>query len=284
MLLQDILQIWPDNGFALVHYGFVLKQLDNDYFNASIYLSKGIETKELGTQDGRFYFQLGESLQRLGKQTEAVEIFRKGANMKLFPSIYQRSLYNEPYLKAQPFWLVEETTYAKFLKKLQENWLAIQAEGLNILSKTGYFQDESENLKNKGDWKQFELYARGQQKRENCMKAPITCSLIEQFPAARDCVRGQVKFSVMHEGTHVWPHCGPTNCRLRAHLGLMIPQGTRIRVAEEERSWQEGKFLIFDDSFEHEVWHEGQGLRLVLIVDIWHPDLSEHQRRSLSPI
>lgn len=50
------------------------------------------------------------------------------------------------------------------------------------------------------------------------------------------------------------------------------------------RSWQEGKFLIFDDSFEHEVWHEGEGLRLVLIVDFWHPDLTEQQRLSLGPI
>ncbi|KAM7346099.1 aspartyl/asparaginyl beta-hydroxylase-like isoform 3-T3 [Cochliomyia hominivorax] len=282
--LQEILQLWPQDGLALVHYGFVLKQLDHDYHNASIYLQQGIATNEKGTQDGRFYFQLGESLQRLGKRNEALEVFRKGAELKIFPSVYQRSLYNEPHLKAQPFWSLQETSYEKFFQKLQDNWMGIKAEGLNILSKTGYFMDEAENLKNKGDWKQFELFARGQQRYDNCLKAPITCSLIAQFPAARDCRRGQVKFSVMHPGTHVWPHCGPTNCRLRAHLGLVVPKGTRIRVAEEERSWQEGKFLIFDDSFEHEVWHEGQGLRLVLIIDIWHPDLNEKQRRTLSTI
>lgn len=42
--------------------------------------------------------------------------------------------------------------------------------------------------------------------------------------------------------------------------------------------------LIFDDSFEHEVWHNGTGVRLVLIVDIWHPDLTEQERKTLSPI
>lgn len=235
MELQEILRRWPQDGFALVHYGFVLKQLDQDYHNASLYLRKGIDTKEPGTQDGRFYFQLGDSLQRLGKQTEAIEVYRKGAELKLFPSVYQRSLYNERYLRAQPFWSIEETTYESFLKKLKDNWMAIRDEGKNILSKEGYFMDESENLKNKGDWKQFELYTRGQQRKDNCMKAPITCNLIQQFPAARDCRRGQIKFSVMHPGTHVWPHCGPTNCRLRAHLGLVVPEGTRIRVAEEER-------------------------------------------------
>ena len=50
------------------------------------------------------------------------------------------------------------------------------------------------------------------------------------------------------------------------------------------RTWQEGKFIVFDDSFEHEVWHKGTELRLVLIVDFWHPELPSHERRSLSPI
>lgn len=234
-VLQDTIELWPEDGLALVHYGYVLKQLDHDYYNASIYLRKGLETKADGTRDGRFYLQLGDSYQRLGNQDEAVKVFRRAAALKLFPSAYQRSLYNEPNLKAQPFWSIEETTYEKFFKKLQDNWMAIKAEGLNVLSKKGYFRDESENLRKQGDWKQFELYHQGQQNRKNCLKAPITCSLIAQFPAARECRRGQVKFSVMHPGTHVWPHCGPTNCRIRAHLGLVVPTGARIRVAEEER-------------------------------------------------
>ena len=42
--------------------------------------------------------------------------------------------------------------------------------------------------------------------------------------------------------------------------------------------------MIFDDSFEHEVWHEGESLRLVLIVDFWHPDLNSRQKKTLAPI
>ena len=48
-------------------------------------------------------------------------------------------------------------------------------------------------------------------------------------------VTWQVKFSVMSPGVHVWPHCGPTNCRVRAHLGLVVPEGPRIRVVNETR-------------------------------------------------
>ena len=94
----------------------------------------------------------------------------------------------------------------------------------------------------------------------------------------------QIKFSVMHPGTHVWPHCGPTNCRLRAHLGLIVPSEPRIRVATVTKTWKEGKFIVFDDSFEHEVWHMGSSLRLILIVDFWHPEVTPQERANLSPI
>jgi aspartate beta-hydroxylase len=72
--------------------------------------------------------------------------------------------------------------------------------------------------------------------------------------------------------------------RLANLLGLKVADGASIRVGGEERSWQEGKVMVFDDSFEHEVWHNGTGFLLVLIVDLWHPDLTEHQRMQLSPI
>lgn len=140
----------------------------------------------------------------------------------------------------------------------------IRDEGLKLLTEEGMFVNEAENLKDTGDWKQLELFARGM-KTKNCMLAPFTCRLIEKFPGASTCKRGQVKFSVLHPDTHVFSHCGPTNCRVRCHLGLKVPEKTFIRVAEETRSWREGEWLIFDDSFEHEVWHNGTSTRLVLI-------------------
>lgn len=50
------------------------------------------------------------------------------------------------------------------------------------------------------------------------------------------------------------------------------------------RSWKEGDFIIFDDSFEHEVWHNGTSTRLVLIVDVWHPELTEEEKRTMAAI
>ncbi|XP_058178714.1 probable serine/threonine-protein kinase kinX [Anopheles ziemanni] len=284
-ILHETLLRWIDDGFALVHYGFVLKTHDNNMELGAQYLREGIDTGHEGTQDGRFYFQLGDALQRLGRNAEALDIYRRGVEKKLFLSLYQRSLYNVVGLRSRPFWTVEQTTYATDLERVRSQWTLIRDEGLKLLNADGVFVNESENLRDRGDWKQFELFSRGSRLERNCARAPLTCRLIEQhLPAARSCKRGQVKFSVMLPGTHVWPHCGPTNCRIRAHLGLNVPDGTHIRVAEKTRSWENGKWLIFDDSFEHEVWHNGTTTRLVLIIDLWHPDLTESQRRSLSPI
>lgn len=209
--------------------------MDKNYEAAVSFLQEGIDTDADGTADGRFYFNLGEALTRLGRNKEAMAVYRKGATKKLFLSEFQRSLYNVDRLKSHPFWTKKETGYKRWMDVLEQNWEKIRDEGLSVLNERGHFTDEAENLRDTGDWKQFDLFARGRKVVKHCEKTPFTCKIIETFPAARFCKRGQVKFSVMHPNTHVWPHCGPTNCRIRAHLGLKVPAKTFIRVATETR-------------------------------------------------
>lgn len=57
-----------------------------------------------------------------------------------------------------------------------------------------------------------------------------------------------------------------------------------MHVFFSSRTWEEGKVLIFDDSFEHEVWQDASSFRLIFIVDVWHPELTPQQRRSLPAI
>ncbi|XP_016968290.1 aspartyl/asparaginyl beta-hydroxylase isoform X2 [Drosophila biarmipes] len=283
---KDTLKLWPSNAVAQLHYGLALRQLHGDYAKALPYLRYAVESQEEGTQEDFFYLSLGETLQRLSKKSEALNVYRKGVAKGFFDSLYQRSLYNEPGLKAQPFWQPKETGYERQLDRLRLHWRAIREEGLALLGESGFFQDEAELLRDQGVWQQYELFAQGRRVKDNCRRTPITCGLLQEFPESAGCRRGQVKFSVMQAGTHVWPHCGPTNCRLRAHLTLVAPESekTSLRVAEQERTWREGELFVFDDSFEHEVWHNGSQPRLVLILDLWHPQLTPAQRRSLSPI
>ncbi|XP_030762306.1 aspartyl/asparaginyl beta-hydroxylase isoform X3 [Sitophilus oryzae] len=284
-VLKRVLGKWPNDGFALVHYGFILKTTDNLLQESIDYMSRGLKTKAQGVVDGRFYFHLGDALSRLNKPDEAMKVYEEGVKEKVFMSKYQRSLYNVPRLTAKPWWSLEDLpSYKNLFSMLKDNWKKIREEGLSALNSQGYFEDEAENLKDTGTWKQFELFARSRKHKKNCEKSPVTCGIIQSFPDASNCKRGQTKFSVMHPNTHVWPHCGPTNCRLRIHLGLKVPPNTFIRVAEQIRSWKEGDVIIFDDSFEHEVWHNGTDLRLVLIIDVWHPELTSSEKNRLSYI
>ncbi|XP_054548209.1 aspartyl/asparaginyl beta-hydroxylase isoform X4 [Talpa occidentalis] len=281
---EEVLNVTPNDGFAKVHYGFILKA-QNKIAESIPYLKEGIESGDPGTDDGRFYFHLGDAMQRVGNK-EAYKWYELGHKRGHFASVWQRSLYNVQGLKAQPWWTPKETGYTELVKSLERNWKLIRDEGLAVMDKAqGLFLPEDENLREKGDWSQFTLWQQGRKNENACKRAPKTCSLLDKFPETTGCRRGQIKYSVMHPGTHVWPHTGPTNCRLRMHLGLVIPkEGCKIRCANETKTWEEGKVLIFDDSFEHEVWQEATSFRLIFIVDVWHPELTPQQRHSLPAI
>ncbi|XP_061094027.1 aspartyl/asparaginyl beta-hydroxylase isoform X7 [Conger conger] len=281
---EEVLAVAPHDGFAKVHYGFILKS-DNKIAESIPFLREGLQSGDPGTDDGRFYFHLGDALQRVG-DSSAYEWYELGHQRGHFASVWQRSLYNVDSLKAQPWWTARETTYTDLVKMLEKNWKTIREEALSLMDTSrGLFMPEDENLREKGEWGQFTLWQQGKKVEKSCHSVPKTCALLERYPEATGCKRGQIKYSVMQPGTHVWPHTGPTNCRLRMHLGLVIPaQGCSIRCTNQTRTWEEGKVLIFDDSFEHEVWQDASSFRLIFIVDVWHPELTQYQRQTLSPI
>ena len=93
---------------------------------------------------------------------------------------------------------------------------------------------------------------------------------------------GETLFAVLSPGSRLRPHCGSTNARLTAHFGVRVPPGAQIRAGAETRTWTEGDCIVFDDSFEHEVWHDGDDDRVVLICDLWHPDV--HLATMIEPL
>ena len=281
---EAVLGQWPDDSFSKAHVGFVLYS-DGNYEEAVPYLLAGVYNDSEIRKTAKFFGYAGDALIRLHRKKEAQVVYQEAVDLGLFHNMWQRSTYNEPNLRSQPLWSPEETGYAPSIRKIEQKWKIIRKEGLAVLDlKTGGFMLEDEGLREKGDWHQFTLYSQGRRDARNCEKTPQTCAIIDDFKEASGCTRGQVKFSVMHPGVHVWPHVGPTNCRLRMHLGLRIPDGVSLRVADRMMGWEEGKVLIFDDSYEHEVWHNGTETRLILIVDVWHPDIPKSRRSLLTPI
>lgn len=284
-IFQKVLNLDPKNGVANSHVGFILK-MDSKYKECIPYLLAGVRSGAIGADDSKFYFHLGDAYSRLHQNTKAWEIYQEAATKKIFPSAEQRSIYNaQTKLRAQPWWTKEETGYGEQFRLLERHWTTIRDEGLSLLNKEKTaFPLETENLIEKGDWRQFELYNQGRKETKNCAKTPKTCELLMKMADTTSNQRGQIKFSIMQPGTHVWPHTGPTNCRLRSHLGLVIPKDVYIRAGNETRTWQNGKVIVFDDSFDHEVWHNGTQARMILIIDFWHPDVPQWEKKTLRPI
>ena len=101
------------------------------------------------------------------------------------------------------------------------------------------------------------------------MRCPKTAALLDSIPGMSTAM-----FSILTPGTRIAPHRGPFKGVLRYHLGLVVPpdpEHCAIRVAEETRSWQEGRGLVFDDTNEHEAWNETADPRVVLFVDFIKP-------------
>ena len=117
----------------------------------------------------------------------------------------------------------------------------------------------------------------------NPQACPKTHALLRQLPGiCLDYPWGDALLSVHASDSHLRAHCSVDNLRVRCHLGLQIPPGCCIRVGQETMAWQEGKVLLFEDSFEHEVWNRGDRRRAILIVDFWHPDLTPIEIEALT--
>ena len=197
---------------------------------------------------------------------------------------FQRPGHCADGLRSRPWWPREEF---EVVHELEKNFSAIKQEFIDlVLTGRLKFHPESPGGPRKalatGAWKIFELWSAGRKNPENCAEAPTTARILDRFEDITSNARGLAYFSVVGGGGTVRPHCGPTNARLRIHLGISIPDESWLRVGPEVRKWKEGECLVFDDSWEHEVGNESPKNRGVLIVDVWHPDASDDLRRSLT--
>ncbi len=166
------------------------------------------------------------------------------------------------------FYTIDETPE---LKILEDNYTIILEE-LNQLrekAENGYWLDTFPSYlhpDSKNKWKVFTFEFFGIRHTLNCNLCPKTYSILKQIPSLISA-----DFSYLPAKTHILPHKGFTKMVLRTHLGLTIPGDCKLRVGDEIKEWEEGKLLIFDDSFEHEAWNNSNEDRFVLMLDIANP-------------
>lgn len=165
--------------------------------------------------------------------------------------------------------------------------------------------DETKNDSSKdqtlheGDWDWHTYLSKGNVQGDFVMKFPETSRILN------DGLRGDENnyqlfegtpfgfgfFSNLGGGAKIEAHNAPTNLRLRIHLPIVIEDnGTNpetglpkcgIRVATSVRSYQQDQALVLDDAYDHEVWNDTQENRVVLLVDIWHPDVTQAEKEAV---
>ena len=184
-----------------------------------------------------------------------------------------------PGLREDRFWEADQFQLAS---SLRENFGDIRKE-IDALS-SAQFYDEAEGISRTGKWGIYILLEMGRWHHENLAKLPTLSRILKQAPELLVSA-GQVYLSRLAPGTVVSAHSGPTNTRLRLHFGIQVPEGDcAVRVGGLERNWLEGESLILNDFWEHEVWNRTDEERLILLVDIWHPDISPRDKRLLESV
>lgn len=142
---------------------------------------------------------------------------------------------------------------------------------------------DNTSLMESGKWNGLFLFStQGKKNNEIARLCPETVRIVESLPLCLNY--GFVLFSGLTPGSHILPHSGSSNFRLRYHLGVQVPEpeSAKIRVGREWRSWKQGKAMSFDDSYEHEVFHKGEKTRVALVIDVWHPSLTPKDIEILS--
>jgi aspartyl/asparaginyl beta-hydroxylase (cupin superfamily) len=162
-----------------------------------------------------------------------------------------------------------------WVEQIEANWTVIREELERVLEDREAlpnFQDISRDqleITDDDRWKTYFLYGYGFQAKLGTETCPRTAALMREIPGMTTAM-----FSILSPRKHILDHRGPYKGVLRYHLGLIVPQeqeACRIRVGEDFRHWEEGASMIFDDTFNHEVWNDTDQTRVVLFVDVLRP-------------
>jgi hypothetical protein len=221
--------------------------------------------------------------------THALEMLK--GQREIFPQ--QPSVLYYPYLAQQQFFEREEFDWVEQLEAatpiIREELVALVNEGADFRP---YVEDDPNRprrdfhgLNENRSWTALYLWRDSKLIEEHARRCPRTVEALNKVPLSHIGARTPaVLFSRLEPGAHIPPHHGMLNCRLICHLPLIVPQGCWLRVGNETREWQEGKLLIFDDSIEHEAKNPSGELRIILLFDIWRPELTESERQGISAI
>lgn len=157
---------------------------------------------------------------------------------------------------------------------LRANWQAIRDEAVAVALQgeaapsLATISPDHRAIAEVNKWRSFFLWGYGFAIEENIARCPRTAAVVRQIPGLNSAF-----FSILAPGTHIPAHRGVTKGLITCHLGLIVPRDgdVRMRVADRVVRWAEGETLVFDDTFDHEVWNDTANTRVVLLIQVERP-------------
>lgn len=213
----------------------------------------------------------------LGKE----KLFLQEPSIFYFPGLPQRQFYE----RAEFDWIpaIEAAVPA-----MQEELAGVLAGGEDFAPYVASSADRprpNNPLLDDPSWGAFYFWKNGTLIAENAARCPRTMATLGAAPIpVIDSRSPMALWSLLKPGTHIQPHNGMLNTRLICHVPLMVPEGCALRVGSETRAWREGEALIFDDSIEHEAWNQGTSKRVVLLFEVWRPEIGLEERQWLTTL
>jgi ornithine lipid ester-linked acyl 2-hydroxylase len=167
------------------------------------------------------------------------------------------------------------TDHFSWVPEVEAQWQAVRQELDVLLEKVDQlpnFQDISRDqyaVTTDNLWKTYFFYAYGVKAEGNCQQCPATARLVESIPGINLAF-----FSILLPHKTIPVHRGPYKGVIRLHLPLLVPEPAdqcAIRIGDEIQHWQEGKVILFDDTYPHDAWNHTDGIRAVLFLDFVRP-------------
>jgi Aspartyl/Asparaginyl beta-hydroxylase len=279
-------------------YGYALAQQPADvppHLRASLEQGRRVHAAFLDAMARRLADAGASAAVRLDAREERrVERFRSNILRKTRPYHAEPTHFHYPGLREREFHDREDFHWIEALERataqITEDFHRVLASERAQLVPYIQYPDnvplrQWAELNRNRAWTAIHLVQNGQTVVANARHCGATMALLAGLDQPEIPRRGpNAMFSLLAPGTHIPPHNGVANTRLVCHLPLIVPPGCWFRVGEERREWEAGKAWVFDDTIEHEAMNPSDALRVVLIVDTWHPDLSHQERSAVAAI
>ncbi|HEX8241128.1 MAG TPA: aspartyl/asparaginyl beta-hydroxylase domain-containing protein [Allosphingosinicella sp.] len=170
---------------------------------------------------------------------------------------------------------VYDTRLFPWIAGLEARWPEIREEVDSLLAheegipSLAEISPDHRRIAPPGKWKSFFLWGYGYRNEANIARCPRTAAAVADIPGLNSAF-----FSILAPGAHIPRHRGVTKAILTAHLGLVVPtrrQDCRMQVEDRMLRWDEGRMLVFDDTYFHEVWNDTDEQRVILLIQFRRP-------------